>query len=198
LNRLNLCLLLILLLAACAPLAPTGSPAATGASVPPSPSPLPPQPSPTLAGVDPASLENGTYTLAVGENLQVTMLDGKFKLSDAAKNLNISGQLIDPPAFGDLNGDGLQDAAVIVAANFGGSGTFHELFVVLAQKGPVASLALGDRIQEKLLSIQNGTITLDYLRSGPKDPLCCPSEHAVTTFQFKNNTLQKVSDQVLP
>jgi len=192
---------LVFLLGACTPAAAVT--VAPPAQIPPtqvlpSPTPVPPQPSATPAGVDLVFLENGVYTLASGDGLQVTLKDGMFKLSDPAKKLNVSGHLIEPPAFGDLNGDGLQDAAVIIATNTGGSGTFHELFAVLAQKGPAASVVLGDRIHENQLSIKAGIITLDYLRSGPKDPMCCPGEHAVTTFQFKNGSLQKISDQVLP
>jgi hypothetical protein len=198
LNRSFLLLVLVFLLAACAPAA--AAPAATVTLPPPAPSPtpLPPQPSATPAGVDLASIENGTFTLTSGATLPVKLVDGKFTLNDAAGNLITRGQLIEPVAFGDLNGDGLPDAAAIIAANFGGTGTFHELFVVLAQKGPVASLVLGDRILEKQLSIKDGLISLDYLRSGPKDPMCCPSEHALTTFRYKNNQIEKVSDKVQP
>ena len=88
----------------------------------------------------------------------------------------------------------------VIAANFGGSGTFHELIAILSKNGQAvqtANLFLGDRIQEKQLTIQGGKIALDYLRSGPTDPMCCPSEHALTTYQLSSGQLSVLSDQVL-
>jgi len=192
-------LFLVLLLAACAPQSPTLPPADTATALPPLPTAvptIPPSPTPVELNLD--QLKNATYTLMAINNVPVKLIDGKLNFSDPANNMNAEGQLIEPVAFGDLNGDGLKDAAVIIATNTGGSGTFHELIVVLAQKGQAADLQIGDRIQEKQLTIQDGKIILDYLRQGPKDGLCCPSEHAKTTYQFQNGKLEVLNDQVLP
>ena len=192
-------LFLVLLLAACAPQSPTLPPADTATALPPLPTAvptLPPSPTPVELNLD--QLKNATYTLMAINNVPVKLIDGKLNFSDPANNMNAEGQLIEPVAFGDLNGDGLKDAAVIIATNTGGSGTFHELIVVLAQKGQAADLQIGDRIQEKQLTIQDGKIILDYLRQGPKDGLCCPSEHAKTTYQFQNGKLVVLNDQVTP
>jgi len=165
-------LFLVLLLAACAPQSPTLPPADTATALPPLPTAvptLPPSPTPVELNLD--QLKNATYTLMAINNVPVKLIDGKLNFSDPANMINAVGQLIEPPAFGDLNGDGLKDAAVIIATNTGGSGTFHELIVVLAQKGQTADLQIGDRILEKQLTIQDGKIILDYLRQGPKDGL---------------------------
>ncbi len=193
-------MLSLMLLAACAPLGPASQ--ATDTPVPTNP-PLPtatstPNPTPTPQGLTLEELKNATYTLSVIENVQVKLTDGKFKYSDATKMLNATGQMIEPAAFGDLNGDGLNDAALTIATNTGGSGTFHELIVVLAGQGQAADFMVGDRIQEKQLTIQDGKIILEYLRHGPKDGLCCPSEHARTVYQLQNGQLKVVSDQVIP
>ena len=192
-------LFLVLLLAACAPQSPTLPPADTATALPPLPTAvptLPPSPTPVELNLD--QLKNATYTLNATNHSPAKLIDGKLNFSYPANMINAVGQLIEPPAFGDLNGDGLKDAAVIIATNTGGSGTFHELIVVLAQKGQAADLQIGDRIQEKQLTIQDGKIILDYLRQGPKDGLCCPSEHAKTTYQFQNGKLVVLNDQVTP
>ena len=72
-----------------------------------------------------------------------------------------------------------------------------ELIVLLAVRGQSASRVMGDRISEKKLSIQDGKIILDYIRTGPKDPMCCPTERAVTTLQYGNGELLVVNDQVI-
>lgn len=196
-------LFLVMLLAACAPqsltAAPTLPPADTATALPPLPTAVPTvPPSPTPVELNLDQLKNATYALMAINNVPVKLIDGKLNFSDPANNMKAEGQLIEPVAFGDLNGDGLKDAAVIIATNTGGSGTFHELIVVLAQTGQAADRLIGDRIQEKQLTIQDGKIILDYLRQGPKDGLCCPSEHAKTTYQFQNGKLVVLTDQVLP
>jgi hypothetical protein len=204
--------LCVILLAACAPLSPAAQSPSTAILPSDTPEPVihslpttslpptvaPPSPTPTPAGVTLDQLRNGTYTLLSLDNVTVKLTDGKFKYSDQSKLINAVGQLIEPAAFGDLNGDSMNDAAVTIATNTGGSGTFHELIVVLAQQGQAADLMIGDRIREKQLTIQDGKIILDYLRQGPKDGLCCPSEHAQTSYRLQNGKLEVVSDKVIP
>ncbi len=196
----------ILLAAGCTP---NGTPAASVSTATATATPAPaatetptlaPSPSPSAA-LTLAALKNATYVLrSSGEPVQVILVDGAFKLNDAAHNQSITGKLVEPAATGDLNEDGEPDAAVIIAANFGGSGTFHELIVVLSKSSQIVqagNLALGDRLQEKQLTIQQGIISLDYLRQGANDPMCCPSEHALTTYQLKADKLVVLSDQVV-
>ena len=195
---LTVCLLLVFLAAACAPAAtPTAA--------------LPAQPTPTPMEVAtptrPAGqeitldlLKNFTYTLESSSGSQVTLVDGSFK-SESPGNLGTaSGQLV-KSALGDLNGDGVQDAAVTLAVNTGGSGTFHELIVLLSQDGKAvqaADLFLEDRLAEKTLTIADGLITLEMVRHAPTDPLCCPTQNAVTVYRYEAGKLVVVSDQVLP
>jgi len=207
LKYLTLLLMLVFLTAACTPVA---TPAATLI-----PSPIPTATSPALSTptsavilptVQPTSpvitvdlLRNFTYVLDSSGGMQVTLVDGKFNLNDAAHNMVASGQLVQS-ALGDLNGDGVQDAAVTLAANFGGSGTFHEMIVVLSEDGravQAADLFLEDRLNEKQLTISDGLITLDAVRHGPHDPLCCPTENAVTVYRYQAGQLEVVSDQIL-
>ena len=201
-------LLIVLLAAAC-------TPAATPAPIPTAAATLPVATLPVaststsvviLPSVEPATqeinlelLRNFTYTLESSGGMQVTLVNGSFTANDSAHNLAASGQLVQA-ALGDLNGDGVPDAAVTLAANFGGSGTFHELLVVLSQDGQAvqaADLFLEDRLGEKNLSIAGGLITLEVVRHSPTDPLCCPTQHAVTVYRLQAGKLVVVSDKVL-
>jgi len=206
LKRRLIWMLCVLLLAACAPLGPAAQPVDTAvhtvpplaATLPlPTAAPVSPTSTPAPAGLTLEQLKNETYTLSSASSLQVTLKDGKFTSPDITGKATVTGQMLDQAAIGDLDGDGVADAVVILAVNMGGSGTFHELIAVLAQKGQVADLLLGDRVQENTLSIQTGKIVLDYVRQGPNDPMCCPSEHAQTTYQLQNGKLAVVSDQVI-
>ena len=203
---LSIMLIFIFLTAACTPVA---TPATTLAPSP-VPTDAPPLSTPThkvvVETVTPATqgitddlLRNFTYVLDSSGGVQVTLVNGTFNLNDTVHNMVASGQLVQS-ALGDLNGDGVPDAAVTLAANFGGSGTFHELIVVLSQDGAAvqaADLFLEDRLSEKQLTIADGLITLEAVRHGAQDPLCCPTENAVTVYRYQTGQLEVVSDQVL-
>jgi hypothetical protein len=196
-------MLLVLLISACnlpSPKvsAPTNTPLPAAPTLRPTLPPASPTPVSTIAAPDLEKLKNGTYTLSILVNRKVTLVGGKFELSDPAKNFKASGRLVEPVAVGDINGDGLDDTALMIAANTGGTGTFYELILLLGQKGQVASVEVGDRIAVKAFAIQDGKIVLDYLRAGPNDGLCCPSQHAQTAYQLKDGMLEKIDDRVIP
>jgi hypothetical protein len=94
-------------------------------------------------------------------------------------------RLLEPVAFGDLNGDGAQDAVVGLGTQSGGTGHFVELAAVLNRDGSpqnADTLPLGDRVVIEQASIQDGIITLNMRVHGPNDGLCCPSQ--LETWQF--------------
>jgi hypothetical protein len=103
----------------------------------------------------------------------------------------------DMHAFGDLNGDGVDDAAVVLATSGGGSGTFISLEAVVNDKGTakhVASAPLGDRVQVKSVVIESGEITVDMVTHGPDDPMCCPTVEATQKYKLQGDTLVQISD----
>ena len=100
-------------------------------------------------------------------------------------------------AFGDLNGDGAEDAAVILYANPGGSGTFFYLAAVINQEGNPVNLAsefLGDRVKVKSVSVQDGDMVIDLMTHGPDDALCCPTQPALWKYRLKGDSLIRSSN----
>ena len=92
-------------------------------------------------------------------------------------------------AFGDLDGDETGDAAVLLAVNGGGTGTFHEL-AILANKGgkPVYAATkrgLGDRNIVGTLSITNRLVIIDMKVQGPADSLADPTKKVRWKFRLK-------------
>lgn len=83
---------------------------------------------------------------------------------------------------GDLDADGEEEAVVLLAESYGGSGTLLQLAVMDRVDGAVVNAAtrvLGDRVQVRDLAIEQGLIRIDVVRTGPGDPACCPGELAV-------------------
>lgn len=156
-------------------------------------------PTPTVAPLTVDALKNAEYQseFALGGKAKLTNGTYKEKLvpgSPAYEDLVIS--LSDKYAFGDLNGDGVGDAAAILMSNSGGSGTFFRLAAVLNENGTptnVASTILGDRVQIKSVSIQSGRLIVNVIKQGPNDPLCCPTMEVVETYALQGDKLVKIS-----
>ena len=78
------------------------------------------------------------------------------------------------PEYGDLNGDGLDDAVLFLQCNTGGSGTFYYAAVCLYNglrwRG-TSAVFLGDRIIPQRIDINNGIVIVHYLRRMPDEPM---------------------------
>ncbi|MGD9075169.1 MAG: META domain-containing protein [Desulfobacteraceae bacterium] len=131
------------------------------------------------------ALKNAEYKSEFSLNGRIRLFNGIYRgkiVPDSATELSVI--LSDQVAFGDLNGDGADDAAVVLITDPGGSGTFRHLGVVINEKGSpqhVASQLLGDRVRVKFLSVNSGEIVVQMMTHGPNDPMCCP------TFQVMRN-----------
>lgn len=82
---------------------------------------------------------------------------------------------------GDVDGDGADEAIVLLAESAGGSGTLlHVAVVDRVGSEPIntATRVLGDRVQVRELAVEDGGLRLDVVRAGPGDPACCPGELA--------------------
>ena len=104
----------------------------------------------------------------------------------------------DMHAFGDLDGDGVDDAAVVLATSGGGSGTFISLEAVINDKGTpkyVASAELGDRAKIESVVIESGEITVDMVTHGPDDPMCCPTAEATQKYKLQGDALVQISGE---
>lgn len=102
----------------------------------------------------------------------------------------------DPLAFGDLDGDGVDDAAVVLLLVDGNAGHFY-LAAVLSENGAprhVASAFLGLNIGIDLVAIADGIVTLQTKQLGPNDPNCCPTKEVVVTLQLTDSAWQLLAE----
>ncbi len=98
------------------------------------------------------------------------------------------------PTLGDLNADGLPDAAVILVTYNGGNGNNKELAILLNQAGSVTNIAtvdIGFMVAVEAMEIQAGVILLHVRVAGPNDALCCPSQQETWQFQLEGNQLKR-------
>lgn len=121
----------------------------------------------------------------------VTLSRGKGVGGDAGEETS----LLDETAYGDLNNDGKQDTAVLLARSGGGSGVF--IYVATYVSGPVNykgsnALFLGDRIAPQALTISNGVLTVTYLDRGEDEAFAAePTISTKKEFIYRNGELQE-------
>jgi hypothetical protein len=140
-------------------------------------------------GLSVDSLHNATY-YAPYYGRTVTLVNGSFSEGSGATAYSV--RMLEVYAFGDLNGDGRVDAAVILAENGGGTGVFESVMAVIDLDGAphqAGQVQLGDRVLVNSADISLGVIHLNTMVQGPNDPLCCPSQPEVQSFWLLGNNL---------
>ena len=99
---------------------------------------------------------------------------------------------------GDLDGDWLDEAAMLLWESSGGSGNRLYLAVMGAPRWDIENLGtalIGDRVQIRSGTIEDGRITLDIVRAGPEDAACCPTEKALVTWTLNEDGLSRIADE---
>jgi heat shock protein HslJ len=146
------------------------------------------------------ALKNAVYNSEWPQDGLAQLTDGEYRkpiMEGSATELVI--RLMDV-VFGDLDGDGVSDAAVVLVTDPGGSGTFFELAAVVNRDGNpehVATTFLGDRAQIEALSIEAGQIVVEMITHGPDDPMCCPTQQVVQTYTLQGDELVLVSSEIV-
>jgi len=166
----------------------------------PSPTPVPviqtPQltDAPTTAPDYVARIRNAQYQLGLSDSLRIVQLvDGKFEEGAPGGVNYVSVIVLDFLARGDLNGDGVDEIAMAVAENYGGTGVFVFIAVYADINGELVfqtSTLVDDRPSINALSIANGEVFLDAITHGADDPFCCPTLRNERHYRLINNQLQ--------
>jgi heat shock protein HslJ len=130
-------------------------------------------------------LKNGSYSGIEGLKGPAKLVDGRWKGRPYKKGsasrpvLSFVGDL---RVTGDLDGDGIEEAVVLLNYAPGGTGQLLHLAVVARKKGKVENVAtslIGDRVQIRDVRIEQKRVIVGVVQAGPKDAMCCPGE--VTT-----------------
>ncbi len=145
-------------------------------------------------------LNNATYSSEFTASGEVTLVNGEYSepvAEGSATELKISTTYI--AYFGpDTNGNFL--FAAVLVSDPGGSGTFYSLHLLQpADDGlvEVAATSLGDRVQINSVGIIDGQIIVDMVQAGEDDPMCCPTEHVINTYELQGNELALIESQVV-
>ena len=133
-------------------------------------------------------LKNASYSGIEGLKGSVKLVDGKwtgrpYKKGNASRPVvSLVGDL---RITGALEGDGTDDAVVLLNYAPGGTGQLLYLAVVARKRGKIENVAtalIGDRVQIRDVRIEAKRIVVDVVQAGPQDAMCCPGE--VTTREW--------------
>jgi len=146
-------------------------------------------------GLNEQALSNATYELP--DLGSFALHGGQYEMSTGAGASQVVQAFYQTAAFGDLDGDGVGDAAVVIATQTGGSGSFYYLVAMADRDGQPVQLGqefLGDRVQVISMEIRDGAIIVDMKVSAPDDPLCCPSSEVQRVYQLADGVLTMVEE----
>jgi heat shock protein HslJ len=159
-------------------------------------------PEATAAGVEASAipveaLKNATYSGIYDE--PITLTDGLFEGEPFAEGdpARPTVAIIDgAELFGDLNGDGVDDAVIFLLERGGGSGAFTYVAAQLNQDGqPVdaGAVRIEDRIGVKSAAVVDGQIMLEIITQGPGDVACCGTHKAHKTYALQDGRLSETT-----
>jgi hypothetical protein len=125
----------------------------------------------------------------------VRLRDGKHdELAAPASASHRTTEIWGAPVEADLDGDGDQDAIVIIATEQGGSGTFYFVAVAELDGGGYTGstgVLLGDRIVPQRVTFADGVLTVDYAERRRGEPMSTPPSIAASKrFVYRNGVLQ--------
>lgn len=120
----------------------------------------------------PAGVKNLVVTI---DGHSFTMSDG-FATRDPAPGsaTQHTVRIIGEPAWGDVNRDGYPAAALLIANDPGGSGTFYYAVLAVNDSGTFRAtnaLLLGDRIAPQTIDFLDGRFVYNYGARGPGEPM---------------------------
>jgi hypothetical protein len=107
---------------------------------------------------------NATYLF---EDQPVTLVGGRAEREVAPGSaMKERTSVLGKPAYGDLDADGDDDAAVLLVQDQGGSGTFFYLAAAVRKDGRYEGsnvIFLGDRVGSPTVAIETGVIRANFL-----------------------------------
>lgn len=135
-----------------------------------------------------ADYKNAVYLI---EGRAVTLVNGLSEeaLTPGSASRSVT-RYFGNEAFGDLDGDGKEDAAFLLTQNNGGSGTFYYIVAAIkTDKGYLGTNAilLGDRIAPQTTEIRDGHLVVNYADRAPKEPMTAQPGMGVSKYLFVEN-----------
>ncbi len=148
-------------------------------------------------GIRKVDFKNFTYQVANGEEKEtVKVTDGEYSRTSADDPFYFT---VTDISYGDLDGDGQEEAIVRTRLNTGGTGNFTNGQIFTLKNGKPVILTEfegGDRAYGGLAgaNIANGALTVERYAPGEGGANCCPEYVETTRYKWDGAALRQLSD----
>jgi len=137
---------------------------------------------------------NTTYEIGAES---VALVNGRAETATAPGSASrMETRVFGQPVCGDLDGDGDEDAALLLLQDFGASGTFYYVAAARKVSGAYAgtnAVLLGDRIAPQNVAITNGVVVANYAVRGSQEPMTArPSLHVSKYLTLEKEVLVEI------
>ena len=180
------------------------APGCAGPGIPPGadpgtpPPPVANRPATTRASDQILTLErlrNAAYPLPEANGSLIQFTDGKFRGPVVLGSLEeIRFIILDRVGRGDLDGDGVEDAALLMVKDPTGDKPEYTLWAVINQGGapdPRGVVLLGEKVQVGGMTIEALKIYVEVVRPGPQDIVGMPTRRITESYKLLGNRLER-------
>ena len=148
------------------------------------------------AGVIPASVTDPLNTTYIIEGQKIRLIDGRSEIETTPGSATkVITSAFGKPVYGNIDGEGNTDAALILTHDPGGSGTFYYVAAALNVNGSylgTRAILLGDRVNVRNISVRNGLIIADYADHRLGEPMTAtPSVGKSKHLILENDVLKE-------
>ncbi|HSN04732.1 MAG TPA: hypothetical protein VLS44_07085 [Nitrospira sp.] len=137
----------------------------------------------SVASASPAATDPREAAYWIGQELVSLAAGRSEKEAVPGSTMTVVTTLVEEPVPGDLNGDGVEDAAVWLLQQPGGTGSFLYVAVALNIEGRFVgtnAVFVGDRIVPQAMRIQNGILSVTYVDRHTGEPMAARPSVGVT------------------
>jgi hypothetical protein len=153
--------------------------------------PVPAEPDLERGAVDPL---HGSY-IVEGQDVRLVAGRGEV-ISPPGSATRIRTSVFGRPVYGDLDGDGDDDAALLLVQQAGGTGASYYVAVALNVNGAyrgTSAVLLGDGIAPQNVAVRNGLVVANYADRRPEEPMSAPPSVVKSKYlTLKEGTLTAV------
>ena len=149
------------------------------------------------AKIVPAAASDPLNAIYIVEGQEIRLVDGRSEIESAPGSASkVITSVFGKPVYGNIDGEGDADAALILTYDPGGSGTFYYVAVALNANGfylGTRAILLGDRVVPQNISVRNGVIVVNYANRAIGEPMATPPSVGTSRYLvLERNVLKEM------
>lgn len=149
------------------------------------------------AKIVPATASDPLNAIYIVEGQEIRLVEGRSEIESAPGSASkVITSVFGKPVYGNIDGEGDADAALILTYDPGGSGTFYYVAVALNANGfylGTRAILLGDRVVPQNISVRNGVIVVNYANRAIGEPMATPPSVATSKYLvLERNVLKEI------